>query len=262
MIEFKRRLFISLLVLLAAAPKASPQTASSGPSAHQEIVRKTGQPGNSRSSSARNSIAKTSPGLCFQPGVGWQPIASGPAGGPSPHSVYPTSLSAKQAHSFECPGILTGKGELGAGIGTSAILNPNRSIRSAGSAKLGAVTSSGAPLHPNSAGVHSMTVAPSAVTSAPKHFASEAGPDEHADQLGARAFHAYISSIQLRKAIRNAPDFRTRMKLQQLQNDRATKLHNTRIDAKADKPTHGERVRATPLRRSDAKSRSRGNPRD
>jgi hypothetical protein len=262
MIEFKMRLSISLLVLLAAAPKASPQTASSGPRAHQEIVRKTGQPGNSRSSSARNSTAKTSPGLCFQPGVGWQPIASGPAGGPNPHSVYPTSLSAKQSHSFECPGILTDNGELGAGIGTSAILNPNRSIRSAGSAKPGAVTSSRAPLHPNSAGVHSMAGTPSALPSAPTHFASEAGPEEHSDQLGARAFHAYISPIQLRKAIRNASDFRTRMKLQQLQNNQVTKLHNTRTDAKPGKPTHGERVRATPLRRSDTKSRSRGNPRD
>jgi hypothetical protein len=246
MIEFKMRLSISLLVLLAAAPKASPQTASSGPRAHQEIVRKTGQPGNSRSSSARNSIAKTSPGLCFQPGVGWQHTLMG------------------QSHSFECPGILTDKGELGAGIGAPAILNPNRSIRLAGSAKPGAVTSSDfhAPLHPNSAGAHSMTGTPSAVPSAPTQFASEAGSEEHSDQLGARAFHAYISPIQLRKAIRNAPDFRTRVKLQQLQNDRANKLHNTRTDAKPGKPPHGERVRATPLRRSDTKSRPRGNPRD
>jgi hypothetical protein len=243
MIEFKRRLFISLLVLLAAAPKASPQTASSGPRAHQEVVRKTGQPGNSRSSSARNSTAKTSPGLCFQPGVGWQHTLMG------------------QSHSAECPGILTNKGELGARAGTPAILNPNRSIRSAGLAKPGAATSSqvDASLHPNSAGLHSMTVTPRAVPSAPTHFASEAGADEHSDQLGARAFHAYISSIKLRKSIRDASDFRTRMKLQQLQNSPATKLHNTGIDAKAGqvagKPPHGERARATPLRGSDANSR-------
>jgi hypothetical protein len=246
MIEFRTRLSISLLVLLAAAPKASPQTASSGPTAYQEIVRKTGKPGNSRSSPAHNSIAKASPGLCFQPGVGWQHILMG------------------QSHSFECPRTSTDKGELGAGIGTPAILNPNRSRRSAGSAKPGAVTSSrfDAPLHPNSAGLNSMTMTPSAVPSAPTDFASEAGPGEHSDQLGVRAFHAYISSIKLRKSIRNASDFRTRMKLQQLQNDRATKLHNTRTEAKDRKPPHGKRGPATPLRRIRCEGRPRGNPRD
>ena len=102
--------------------------------------------------------------------------------------------------------------------------------------------------------------------SAPTHFASEAGPDEHSDLVGERAFHAYISSIKLRRLIRNAPDFRTRMKLQQLQNNPATKLHHARVDTKtgqmASRPLQGEHVRATSLRRSDANGRPRGNPRE
>jgi hypothetical protein len=281
MMELRTRLFITVLVLLASAPEAGPQTAPCGTPSSQEIVRKSGKPGNSRSLPAHKSMAEASPGLCFQPGVGWQRMltaqhhgsggteAHGSADGANPHSVYPTSLGAKRAHSVECPGILTDKGELGAGVGTPAILNPNRSIRSAGSAKPGSVTSSQvhAPLHPSSnVGLHSMAVIPSAVPTAPTHFASEAGPDEHADQLDARTFHAYISSIKLRKSIRNASDFRTRMRLQQLQNNPSTKLHNPRVDAKtgrvASRPPHDERDRTTPLRRSDTNGRPRGNPRD
>ena len=62
----------------------------------------------------------------------------------------------------------------------------------------------------------------------PTYSASEAGPDEHSDQVGDRAFHAYISPIKLRRLIRNAPDFRTRMKLQQLQNNPATQFDTKR----------------------------------
>ena len=61
MIELGTRLFVSLLVLLAAAPEASPQTASSSPPASQAVVRKTGKTGNSRSSPARNSMAARRP---------------------------------------------------------------------------------------------------------------------------------------------------------------------------------------------------------
>jgi hypothetical protein len=260
MMELITLFLLSLLVLLAAAPEARPQTAPSGPPASQEIVRKSGKPVSSRSSLVRKAIAEASPGLSFQPGVGWQRVLTGQHNG----SAAP---GAKQAHSVECPGISTNKGELGAGAGTPAILNPNWSIRSAGSAKPGTVTSSQvhAPLPPDThVGLHSMAVIPSAVPSVPTHFASEAGPDEHADQLGARAFHAYISPIKLRKSIRNASDFRTRMRLQQLQNNPATQLHTPRVNAKtgrvAGRPPHGERDRATSLRKADTNGRPRGNP--
>jgi hypothetical protein len=153
---------------------------------------------------------------------------------------------------------LTDKKGLGAGVEALAILHPNRTIRSAGSAKTGTVTSlQVTPFHPNgSAGLNSMRMTPSAMPSA----------DEHSDQVGERAFHAYISSIKLRRLIRNAPDFRTRMELQQLQNKPPTKLHHARVDTKTGqvtgKPLQGERVRATSLRRSDANGRPRSNPRD
>jgi hypothetical protein len=281
MIELRTRLRVSLLVVLAAAAEASPQTASSGPPANQAFVHKTGKSGNSKSSPGGNSHAEASTGLCFQPGVGWQRIvtgqpngsatrdAIGSLGAANPQSAYPRLSSAKQARSVECGGILTDKNELGAGVGTFAIPNPNRATRSTGSKKPGAVTSFDVnpPFHPNSrASLNSIGITPSAMPSAPLLFNSEAGSDEHSDQVGERAFHAYISSIKLRKLIRNAPDFRTRMKLEQLQKNPAPQLHHARVDTKTGqgsrKPLRGERVGTTSLRRSDANGRPRGNPRD
>jgi hypothetical protein len=274
------RLFVSLLVFLAAGLEASPQTTSSGPPASQAVVRRTGKAGNGSASLARNSMANASPVFRFQPGVGWQRIpagqpngsstrdASGPAGAVNPASVDAKSMSAKQAGPGESAGILLEKERLGAGVETSAILSPNRAIRSTGSTKLGAVTSLQAtPFHPNgSTGLNSMRTTPSAMPSAPTQFASEDGPDEHSDLVGERAFHAYISSIKLRRLIRNASDFRTRMKLQQLQNNPPTKLRRARVDRKtrpvAGKPRQGERPGARLLRRSDANGRPHGKPRD
>lgn len=273
MINLRTQLCVSLLVLLAAAAEARAQTASSSPPASQAFVHKTGKSGNGKSSPGGNSHAEVSTGLCFQPGVGWQRIvtgqpnasatrdAIGSAGAASPQS------SAKQARSVECGGILTGKND--AGVGTFAIPDPNRAARSAGSRKTGAVTSFQVipPFHPNSSGrLNSMGITPSAMPSAPLLFTSEAGSDEHSDQGGERAFHAYISPIKLRKLIRNAPDFRTRMKLEQLQKNPAPQLHHAGVDTKAGqgsrKPLRGERVGTTSLRRSDANGRPRGTPRD
>jgi hypothetical protein len=274
------RLFVSLLLLLAAAPEASPQTTPSSPPANQAAVRKAGKAGSSRSSRARNSIAAPSLGLCFQPGVGWQrnltgqpsgsatQSASASGGGAKPPSVDASLLSANQPHSAKCGGILTDKKEPGAGVETSAILSPNQTIPSAASRKSGAVTSlQVTPLHPSdSAGLNSIRTTPSAMQSTPTHVASDAGPDAYSDLVGERAFHAYISPVKLRRLIRNAPGFRTRMKLEQLQNNPPTKLHHARVDRKTrqvtGKPPQGERVGAASQRRSDANGRPRSKPRD
>jgi hypothetical protein len=279
--EPRTRLFVSLLLLLAAVLEASPQTASSAPLANQAAVRKTGKAGSSRSSPARNSIAAPSPGLCFQPGIGWQPSLTGQPGGSAtqpasvsaygavnPPSVDAKSMSAKQAHPGESAGILSDQKKLGAGAETSAIVSPNRATRSAALTKHRAVTSlQVTPLHPDgNPGLNLMRTTPSAMPSAPMHFATDAGPDEYSDLVGEHAFRAYISSIKLRRLIRNAPDFRRRIKLEQLQNNPATKLHHARVDRKtrqvAGTPLQGERVDATSLRRSDANGRPRSKPRD
>jgi hypothetical protein len=267
--ELSTQLLVGLLVLLAAAPEASPQTAQSGPPTRQVSLRKPGKLGNNGSSPATGATPGAMPGLCFQPGVGWQSILPEPPGARatpdtnSPiglevssstsvahaQSIYSRSSSVKQAHVAECAGISTNKKVLGAGIEKFTILNRPGTIRSAGSTKPGMVTSR-----------HAHSPLP-----VPTNFASEAELDGHPDQAGVRNFHAYISSIKLRRLIRNAPDFRTRITLQQLQNNPANQLHKAKVVSKtgalARRPLQGEPANRTSSSRSNTHDRPREKPR-
>src|ERR1700692_2922692 len=124
MIELRTRILVGLLVLLAAMPEASPQTAQSGPPTRQVVVSKTGKLGNNGSSPATRATPGALPGLCFQPGVGWQSILPEPPGVPATpgtngsmglaergsasganlQSAYARFSSAKQAQSVEGAG--------------------------------------------------------------------------------------------------------------------------------------------------------------
>jgi hypothetical protein len=276
MIKLRTRILAGLLVLLATTPEASPQTAQSGPPTRQVALRKTGKSGNNRSSPARGATPGALRGLCFQSGVGWRSILLEPPGvpatldtntsiglaergsasGANPQSVYARFSNAKQAQSAECAGNPINKKVLGAGVEQFTILNRPRT----GSMKPGTVTS----LHVNSP--YHANGSASAMPPAPTYFASEAESDARSDQVGVRAFHAYISSIKLRRLIRNAPDFRTRIKLQQLQNNPATQLHKARVVTKtgaaARRPLQGERANRTSSWRSDTHDRPRDNPRN
>ena len=247
--ELTTRLLVGLLMLLAAAPEARPQTAQSGPPTRQVVVRKTGKFGNNGSSPAQGQ-SRALPGLCFQPGVGWQCMLTEQPGGPAtrdtntsmgleergsasganPLSAYARLSNAKQAQSAECPEVLTDKKVLGAGgenftafmPGTSNLLGrrittrsrPYRAIRL--TIQMEARPRDGeddAERHPPR----------------PHRFCVRRSDRPHPrDQVGVRTFHAYPSSIKLRRLIRDAPDFRTRIKLQQLQTDPATQLPKAR----------------------------------
>jgi hypothetical protein len=288
MIELRTRLLVSLLVFLATALQASPQTAQGGPPTSRVVVSKTGKPGNSRSSPPSGSISGASPGLCFHPGVGWQsnvteqPSESatrdthtsmgleidGSSATANPQSLYARLSTAKQAHAAQCAGILTDKRAPEAEAKKFTILDHSSTIRFAGSKKPGGRGSreANSPFHPSgSAGLKPVWMTQSATPSAAKYFGSAAGPDEPSDQASDRTFHAYISSIKLRRLIRIAPDFRTRIKLQQLQNLPATKWHIAGVDTKtgqvAKRSPQGERIGPTSSLRSDARDRPRNNTR-
>ena len=256
MIELRTRILLGLLTLLAAAPEASPQIAQSGLPTRQAALRKTGKFGKNGSSPATGAM----PGLCFQPGVGWQSILPEPPGVPAKpgtnssigpevsrstsvvnaQSMYARSSSAKQVYAAECGGNSINKNALGAGVNS--------------------------PYRPNgSAGPERVRTQPSAMPPNSTYFALEDEPDARSDQASVRAFHAYTSSIKLRRLIRNAPDFRTRIKLQQLQNNPATQLHKARVVTKtgaaARRPLQGESANRTSSRRSDTHDRPRDNPR-
>jgi hypothetical protein len=274
MSRVKPQLLVSLLLLLAANTVASSQTAQSGPAAGQVVSRQTRKSGNGRSSLVAGVIPGTLPGLCFQPGVGWQRVppepsgapaklgtndspvleASGSASGANPQSIYAQSSRAKPVHSSECGGISTNQKALTAGAEEFTIFNRPASIRSAGLTKPGTL-----PLQVNSAHHANGSAGP-----APTYIASDAEPDVRADQVNVRAFHAYVSSIKLRRLIRNAPDYRTRIKLQQLENDPATHSHKARVGIAAGtaarRPLNGERARRTSSRRSDTRVQPRDNP--
>jgi hypothetical protein len=266
MIELSPRLFVCLMALLAAAPVASSQTPRSDSSSSQVAAGKSGKPRNNRRSGATSGA---SPSLCFQPGVGWQstftdqPIEpeSGLASEAKRQSANPRLPGVQPAHSTDCAGNVTDERIPGVGVGKK--FTPlNRAIGSAGSmTKPGKVTPR--PVYLNGAGILNGSGAskparmtPSAVASAP----TSAAPEAPADQPGGRAFHAYISSIKLRRLIRNASDFRTRIKLQQLQNNPANQPHHARGDTKpgsaAGRPLQAERVSRV------SGSVTRGGPRD
>jgi hypothetical protein len=281
MIDLRTGILGSLLVLLAAAPEAIPQTVQSGSPTRQAVLRKTGKSGNNASLPAIGATPAAMPGLCFQPGVGWQKKLPEPPGvtttpgtrgamglevsrstsAAHAPSIYARSSTAQQ--STGCAGNSINKKALGAGVEKFTILDRPQTIRSAGSTKPGTVTS----FHGNSRyhAHRSVGLEPVGIAPDPTYVASEAESDPHPEQVGPRAFHAYTSSIKLRRLIRNAPDFRTRIQLQQLQNNPAAQLHQaraaTKTGAAARRPLQGERANRTSLPRSDTHDRPRGNPR-
>jgi hypothetical protein len=102
-------------------------------------------------------------------------------------------------------------------------------------------------------------VSPGGASSKPSYYVPEVGPETNPDQLDIRAFHAYISSIKLRRLIRDAPDFRTRIKLQRLESNPAAHARKARVDTNkgAREPEEGERGSRGSARRSDDQDRPR-----
>lgn len=242
MMEFRTGLVAGLWLLLAAAPEARPQPAQSGLPLGPVTVRKIGKSGSNGSSRPTGATAEVLPGLCFQPGVGWRrvpikrpdgpvtrdantsigPKELGSASGANTPLVYPRLSSVKRAHSVDCPAVLTDKQVTGAGVGNVTVRSPLRTMRSGGPANPRTLTSLQlhSPYDPN--GRTGLGTLPGATPSSPIDFASQNGRVSPADQLGDRAFHAYVSSVKLRRLIRDAPDFHTRITLQQLQDNPAS----------------------------------------
>jgi|SRR5579859_5254729 len=277
MIEGRTPILAALLVLLVGAPDVIPQTPQSSPLTTQVAARKTRKSANNGSSPATGAI----PVLCFQAGVGWQRILPAPSSppttpgtsgsmglemGPSISGAHAKAIDARlsgaqPAHAAGCGANSINKEAVGAGVDEVAILNRSRALRFTGSMKPGTVTT----FHGNSwyQAPRSAGMDPVGTATRPAHFPSEAESDAHPGAEGARPFHAYTSSIKLRRLIRNAPDFPTRIKLQQLQNN--PQLHRAGATPKKGAAARGSLRRGgsnrTSSRRPDAHDRSRDNPR-
>lgn len=242
MSKFSTRLLVGMLVLLAGAPEASPQTEQSGSLPTQLVVRQTHKAARSRSSLTTGTTPAAAPGLCFQPGVGWQSIIPETAGAPARlEGVSPTgaaharSSDAKPANAAQC-----------AGLPAKRVLESDRekfepfhlpgTMRSAGPVKPGDAASRHA----------------SSPLTRPSYLASAAESDARANQVGALPFRAYISSIKLRRLIRNAPNFQTRIKLQQLQDTPGIQLRKEKAGNKTN-TTAGRRPQSERAERTSSR---------
>ena len=249
-------LALSLLMLLASAIRASPQTLPSDPKTGQMLVH---QPRKSGSRSVLASAPSALPGLCFEPGVGWRrnfpaqsglprerntPAENGSTGGPPSNADRPFGdrLRTKQTRSTECTGVSRNEevlsGTLPSADSTKPRTRPSLQAHAQHHAHGSTALAKGTP------GV---------MPSTPGYSAAENKADTNPDQPSIRTYHAYISSIKLRRLIRNAPDFRTRMRLQQLENHPAKQLHPARTGTnKGARPREGERLSRSSSRKSDA----------
>ena len=206
--------------------------------------------------------------LCFQPGIGWLSVpaaAFGNAGslsapgtidnatlggiatknsgaGGSSQSLYARLSGAKQAVSNECPGMLTNTLAPGVAIedviagkhpqaGTSA-----RSMNMNAGAQDWLQTNS--VLNPASgAAAQRLIMGLSSVPASGTDFSAGSRSGVSTDQISALKTHGYVSSIKLRRMIRNAPDLETRIKLQELQDKRAKKSHSSTANSKGNRAT-------------------------
>jgi hypothetical protein len=248
MSEFSTKLLVVMLVLLAGVPEASPPKEPTVSPPTQLVVRQTRKSGRNRESSAVGAISAVAPGLCFQSGVGWRSILPEPPGAPGRNSSigFAAVSPISAAHATQCAGILANKRVLEAEGEKFDLSHLSRTMRSAGPAKSGEVASHRAdsPL------------------TRPTNLASAAEPDAGADQVGALPFRAYASPIKLRRLIRKAPDFKTRIKLQQLQSGPGIQPRKEKAgketSATAGKPLRGERADRTSSRGMGISDRPQG----
>jgi hypothetical protein len=256
----KRSLLLSLL-LLAAARQASPQTAGTDPPTGQRVAHQIRKSANSRNAAA--SAGKASHGLCFEPGVGWRRDFPEQPGRPGETAASLTdeikgstgvqdppsnadrpfgdrSLRKGQTQSSECAGVTTKQNGL------------SRTLLATGSTKPGAPPSLQAHSPDHAHGSTALAKGTRGVMpSTPGDFIAGNKADGNPDQTSIRPYHAYISSIKLRRLIRHAPDFRTRIQLQQLENHPAKQLHPARAGANKGR-REGERPSRSASLKSDA----------
>jgi hypothetical protein len=275
--ELKTQLLAGLFMLLAAVPETRPQIAQSGLPTVQVPVHKTGNTRKNAGSQPTGATAGSLPGLCFQPGIGWQHVLTrepdgfvardtttsmGPkehdsASGANPPLVYSRLSNVRRTQSVQCPEVLKDKKVTGASVEDLTVRDRPRTVRPASPTNAGTLTSLQvhSPYYPSGGpGLATVRAPRSVIPSSPTSFAPEDESGARSNQAGDRVFHAYLSSIKLRRLIRNTTDFRTRIKLQQLQNNPASPSHARRA-------LNGEHGRRMSSRRSHTHDRSQSNSR-
>lgn len=220
-------------------------------------TRKAAGAGNLRGSLSAGAIPGESPHLCFQPGIGWQPVSmdafgdtdkssapdtpggggsgkietKGAATGSSSRAVYARPSGTKQAMSNDCPGMLINAMAPGIAIEDMTIGKHPQAGLSSRSTNLNAGAQdwlqANSVLNPaSSAASQHLLMGLTTMPTGGAHPSPGARSGVSAAQINSLKTHAYVSSIELRRMMRNASDLQTRIKLQELQDRLAKQSHN------------------------------------
>ena len=214
--------------------------------------------------------------LCFQPGIGWQSVpvssfgatgelgasgapgsansggieAKGSATGGSSQSLYAGLSGAKQAMSNECPGTLTNTMAPGVAINDGIGAKQAQVMTSVRATSMNAGAQdwlqANSVLNPaSSAASQRLTLGLSSMPAGGTHVSAGTRSGVSAAQINGLKAHAYVSSLKLRRMLRNAPDLETRIKLQELQDKRAKKTRSSAAKSAGSK-TARERLENRP----------------
>jgi hypothetical protein len=217
-------------VCLAAAQRAGSQSLRDVQPTARMNSGKMARAGNIRRSLNTGAIPNESPVLCFQSGIGWRRVptgklngprtpgscssdkieASGSAAGVSSQSAYAQPNSAKQGLSPEVD-------MEDVSTDNHAQKVPFAHSTSVNSGTLAALPGNALFSRAMGAASGRRMMALKSMPSGSPHLSAGSKPGASFNPVGDLQFHAYISSIVLRRMIRTAPDLQTRIKLQGLQ---------------------------------------------
>lgn len=234
----------------------------------QTALRKASKAGSVRGSLATGATPRELTWLCFQPGIGWQraslsPLgvmdgssATGAAGSGASGSgdvnrsattaasqpVFARPSGAKEAMSNECPeGSANGFApEISFDHATAG--SYAQSIASAHTIDMHAVAQSwqhgNSQLNPAGGDAfQSLTRSLGSASTGSTRSASQAESEAAPDRLNVFKNRAYVSSIEIRRMMRQAPDLMTRIRLQELQGRLAGSARTSNRRSTADKAT-------------------------
>jgi hypothetical protein len=249
-----QQIFICGLLLCLASQRASSQMLQEDHLTAQAAPRKAAKAGSMRGSLASGAIPKESPELCFQPGVGWRRVSTGkadgsdtpscglsstihgnkPATGNDLESVYAQHSSGKQA--IDPRGdiaVMTSNHRPGTTSGGSTSMNPGTVASLPGNL----------PSNPASGAISGRRMtALSSIPSGGGYFSSATEADTSMDRLRSLRSHAYVSSIAVRRMLRNTSDLETRIKLRELESEQSSKSHVSPVSSKGPQARKGHHV--------------------
>jgi hypothetical protein len=205
--------------------------------------------------------------VCFQPGIGWQRVPMGnlsepdtpgscnsdkieggkSATGASSQSAYAQPNSARQGLAPEA-----GIDDVTAGDHPQAVT----SAHSTGMNTAALYSLPGNSLASRRRGPTAM----SSMRSGGTNLSSGSQPEVSTDQVKDLKSHAYVSSIMVRRMIRNASDLQTRIKLQELQSELSNKARASGFSSNGYQSSKG-RPKTLHVSKANASSSSDGHGR-